>query len=466
MNTLKDKKEEGEETIRHMHSHGEKLDIFGTKDRSESRSPVREIIKKDKDNRRGSKFIKDDISQMVLHSKDNYETPSRASLDFHQDSHKLYPCKQNIIATVDKINSKNIEEYEEYYTKLVQSGVNILKMSISIFDEDNFEKLKRSYLKLKEIMKLNRNEIPILISMEYRIMRLTNNNFVSLKKEEIILIKFSNKNNVEAGSQIDHIIKSNSSIKVYFINNVEYLNTYKVSLGDKIICDFGRAVLSITKIYFKNGKVLEKSQEELKKELNNNLKNHFQSEKFQNILNKENEDNINKSTEDLEKELLNFIDDYYHKSEHFIRNEPDKEEMIDFIEAVVNFDCILNPRRPVQIIKQSKQIKLNSIDKCERFDYIPKCFYIYCEKVIQQLNFDYILLDYFSEDIYEFTKNTISKFEKNVSIVTKISDLYSLKNIKYVYKHSDAVVLALNYFCKELSFIEVSRIIHIDCDDH
>jgi pyruvate kinase len=73
------------------------------------------------------------------------------------------------------------------------------------------------------------------------------------------------------------------------------------------------------------------------------------------------------------------------------------------------------------------------------------------------MDFEYIVLDYFNSDIYSYIKNAIKTNKKNISIITKISDLCTLKNLHEIYENSEAVILALNYFCKELSYIDVKH---------
>jgi hypothetical protein len=361
----------------------ENLDIFWTKERKESRSPIRSLLENEKsqqksNNKSESKFKQNEFSLFVNAFKTS--SPERGSLETEHDHHKHYPCKQNIIATVDKINSNDLDEYEAYYTKLVKSGVNILKMSLSVFDEDSYLKLKKSYTMLKEILKKNQLHIPILIGLEYRIIRFTNDKVIGLKAGEKLYIKFSNVNKVEEGSVLQEKIANEE--KVYFINNVDYAFTIKISLGDKIIVDFGRGRFTITKIYYKNKKTIELSSidEELEDNENNeedeininkNSKKNVKDKVFQKMFNVEynynnesfyksfleNYNTILNNTEELESELLNFLDTFYENKEMSNTNEIIQDYDIDFIECVVDYDCFLNPRRPAQIFKKSKNFK-------------------------------------------------------------------------------------------------------------
>jgi hypothetical protein len=65
------------------------------------------------------------------------------------------------------------------------------------------------------------------------------------------------------------------------------------------------------------------------------------------------------------------------------------------------------------------------------------------------------MLDNCSE---EYTKNIydiIQNSNKNILLMSRIGDLNALRNIKSVYKYTVGVELAMSYFHKELSFIDV-----------
>ena len=77
------------------------------------------------------------------------------------------------------------------------------------------------------------------------------------------------------------------------------------------------------------------------------------------------------------------------------------------------------------------------------------------EKIINEIELDYLMLDSTNEEAYKEVNNMITNHNKNIILISRIGDLYSLKDIKNVYKYSSAVELAMNYFCKELSYVDV-----------
>ena len=121
--------------------------------------------------------------------------------------------------------------------------------------------------------------IPILIFFETRIMRLiTFNETEVLSKGEKIYLKISDTYTDEciyknSDSKLYELLKSeNTKYKCFSWNNKEYLIRVNLKVGEKIIVDWGTALFTITKIFYKNGKCVELGKDDIVEELKNNLK--------------------------------------------------------------------------------------------------------------------------------------------------------------------------------------------------
>jgi pyruvate kinase len=75
------------------------------------------------------------------------------------------------------------------------------------------------------------------------------------------------------------------------------------------------------------------------------------------------------------------------------------------------------------------------------------------------MSIDYLMLDNSLEDTYKEVKEILNRKTVKINLLTRIGDLQTLKNIESICRHSSGVELAMNYFCKQLSFMEVYKII-------
>jgi hypothetical protein len=127
-----------------------------------------------------------------------------------------------------------------------------------------------------------------------------------------------------------------------------------VSPGDKIIIDFGKGLLTITKVYYKNGRVTQLSPEEIEEELSstrNVLSNVFFAKDDLYIYH-DNLIDIDRK-KDTEDDLYEMVDGYFNGIDIPKVTEKNKEEEIDFVEVIVNYSCYLMANRLVQVCKKS-----------------------------------------------------------------------------------------------------------------
>jgi hypothetical protein len=261
---------------------------------------------------------------------------------YFDDNLKL--SKYRILAVVDKLDHTIHADYDGYYRKLIRSKVDIIKFSLSIFDEDSYQNLKLSYEKIFGIMKSMGTQIPIMISMQYRIMRLRSEKVLNFKKREKLLIRIANKGDIPVNSALNNITdKSN----VYVINNEDYFYSKNAELGDKFIVDFGKALFTITKIVYKNGNMIEIDPNDIENELHGDVNKYLGGSVFSNT-------GFDFRIDDLPK----LVDKFYEDHDIVTVRELDNKMEIDYMEVIVNYDCAIPPNRLVQLWKKSKFVKL------------------------------------------------------------------------------------------------------------
>jgi hypothetical protein len=74
------------------------------------------------------------------------------------------------------------------------------------------------------------------------------------------------------------------------------------------------------------------------------------------------------------------------------------------------------------------------------------------------MNIDYFMLDNSLASTYKQVKDIIAKKNNKIIVLTRIGDLQTLRYIDNITANSAGVELAMNYFCKQLSYMEVSII--------
>jgi len=117
-------------------------------------------------------------------------------------------------------------------------------------------------------------QIPLLVSIESRIKRLmTLGETVDLKRKEKIYLVVTDTNEIGKDSKINELLQNDiTKYRQFFMNNVDYITTECLRVGEKIIVEFGVALFTITKIFYKNGTCIELGTEETNEELKDNLK--------------------------------------------------------------------------------------------------------------------------------------------------------------------------------------------------
>jgi hypothetical protein len=316
---------------------GEDMDIFSQTNRDESVHSYSLHNLVGTEQRKGQSLN----LRKIKATEGEQSSDSIDSEHYFEDNIKL--SKYRILATIDKLDHTMNADYEDYYTKIVKSKVDVIKFSLSIYDDHSYENLKQSVDKMTEIMLRNNVKIPIMISMQYRIMRLRIEKGIILKKKDKLLIKISNFKVIPSDSRI-HSLEDKSN--VYFINNEDYFYSKNAELGDKFIVDFGKGLFTITKIIYKNGNVLEMSQQDIDSELEKGNRIYLNNKLFCN------EDNPN----DTCKDLLDMVEQFYGGKEIETVNDLEKDFEIDYMEVIVNFDCQLPANRLVQLWKKSKNV--------------------------------------------------------------------------------------------------------------
>lgn len=455
----------------------EKLDIFGSQDRSRSQSPSNLVMKKKSSSPKGShfKYIENPLELNLIIEKDK-ENDWQVSLS-HSESESenelvttfdeknknstfdkicFLPnqihCKQKILLNVDKIKESEFESYEEYYENVINSGINLIKLAFSIYDEKTFENVKNSINRLKEIMKNKNIKIPIMISMEYKIMRFDSPSTIDFKKAEktyfcFYSIHYQKEKNFD---NFTNDIKNN----LHWISNSDYMMMNKVTPGDKIIIDFGTACFLVTKVFYKNGTCVElpekpnliqyqdyldliNSDKTIKQE------NEYFSIDYNEIEIEESQYSIDTN---LELDIKRLMVKFYQGKKFQEKKKIDSNESIDFIEVVALFDCSVNSQRPVQVLKKIKY---------DIYDYVPDLYYIYAEKLIKEIDFEYLIIDYVSPNNFTFFKEKMKKYNKNIPIITKLMDIYSLNYYELIVKNSVSVIISFNNLIKEVSFLDI-----------
>jgi pyruvate kinase len=434
------------------------LDIFGVKQNllcSYDNSHAEEFIQQLRKNSENDETKDIDLLTKV-YDKDN-QTPSdniSSDEEDEQNTTKTKPftdlnklcflnhqkhTKHKIILNISKLKDLL---YSDYFDALIESGANLLKIPFNMFDEKNFEELKISCCKLKEQMKIKNMKVPIMISLEYKLMRLENTSMIEFKKGEIVNFAF------------DPLKNQNDSNKTFnIISNYEYMRSNKLTPEDKILVDFGAGIFYVKKIFYKNGTSIstEKEENEIKKELN--ARNIFtytttdEDEKF--VLNYRDlqiyENSENSTIFNSEHKFLDFVDNVY-SGRDFNNVNKFEDEDIDYIEAITQFDCIINPNRPVQILKKLKY---------DKYNYIPDNFFLFGERVLKEIDFEYLVLDYVNPYIFEYFSEIIKNSKKTIPIITKIFELNTIKYIDYISKYSSAVIISFNNLVKDFPFLNI-----------
>ena len=255
-----------------------------------------------------------------------------------------------VIPTVNIIQGEINDSDYNYNINIIQSGIHVIRFIISILNEKYYNYLKVSHDLMKRLMKEKNVTIPIMISVDYMILRMINTETLILKKKEKLKIKFSNESIIEEDSLL---YKSPSMTNIFFITNYEYALSNKLKPGDKIIIDFGKALLTISKVYKKNGQVTEMSMSEIDIDLETNLTNKS-TQIFDSLIEGGNNEANNSLI--LPYEIHELIDNYYENQQILSKTEFEEANNFDFIEVIVNYDCKIAPRRPAQIYKKSNGI--------------------------------------------------------------------------------------------------------------
>jgi hypothetical protein len=310
----------------------EGVDIFTTQDTDESLS-LNNLVKA---GQRKSSSLRS-LQKMCAFNDEEEPTELGYGSEYFEDNVKL--SKYRIIATVDKLDHTSQADYDGYYTRLVKSKVDIIKFSLSIYDDTSFDNLKQTYDKMVSIMALNNIKIPIMISMQYRILRLRIDKATCFKKGQKLFIRISNHKTIDEDSKLYGKDCSN----VYFINNEDYFYSKRAELGDKFMIDFGKGLFTITKIIYKNGKMLEMNEDDIEKEIKESSKIYITNNLF----------TENLSNENIDEDLQNMVNQYYGGNEVPTVKNLSKDGEIDYMEVVVNYDCTIPHNRLVQLWKKS-----------------------------------------------------------------------------------------------------------------
>jgi pyruvate kinase len=455
-------------------SNNEKLDIFGSQDRSRSQSPSNLFMNKKPSPPKEShfKYIENPQELNLIIEKDkemdgevsesHNETDSDNEIITFDEKirHSVFDkicflpnqihCKQKILQNVEKIKESEFENYEEYYENIIDAGINLIKLAFTIYDEKTFERLKHSVHRLKEIMKSKHVKIPVMVSMEYKIMRFDSNSTVNFKRAEktnfcFYSIHFQKEKNFD---NLPQEIRNN----LHMISNSDYMMMNKVTPGDKIIIDFGTAVFLVTKVFYKNGKCLQLPEKPaLEKEYLDLIESEksYKEEKenfsldYSEVDIEESQYSIDKN---LELDLKKLMEKFYQGKKFQEKKQLDPCEEIDYIEVLTLFDCKVNPHRPVQVLKKIKY---------DKYDYVPDLYYIYAEKLIKEIDFEYLIIDYVSPNNFNFFKEKMKKFNKNIPIITKLTDIYSLNYLDLIVKNSVSVIISFNNLIKEVPFLDI-----------
>lgn len=437
-----------------------KKDIFGLKSDSFLNSPkIHKLIDENIQNKTiqlESNDNDDEIDNFTQTNKNEEYFDDEDTFELNQNEDKY--LKYKIIATVKLIKDES-NENENYYENILNSGISMIRFSFSIFDENNFLLLKKNVEKIKAIMKNKKLNTPLIIGIENKIMRIKCRKEEFFKKGDIAKINFSN--------------STYTSKKYNFtIDNYEQILSQNLTPGDKISLDFGKSLFTITKVNFKNGKVLHYDHETVINSSENKF--HFENSHRENFFEKFYSSNYITNTKRLKnfanndymymellenkKEVLHqknitlaqflegninaFLKEFFQNQKISSIESVQEENLIESVEAIADFDCSVLMDRPAQIIKKIKY---------EKFEYIPQNYYLYLKKIIDEIKFEYLIIDSFNEQIVEMIKNS----DKNIKYLAKISDLQTLKHLNLIIENSIGVVLSLNYFLKELSFTEI-----------
>lgn len=367
----------------------ENMDIFCINEQASNSSPIKKILGYNNNTNqthipelstalKPSSFLRSSNSQknsnltnqLVEEEFELSEKKSITSIDSDISLEYInHPIKQKIIATVDKVLLDNTAEknYDEYYTNIIFSGADFIKVSMSVLEDFAFRRLELTLEKLNRLMSEYKKNVPIIVSMEQKLMRFTNLESVKLKANERIYIKFANVKILEKES---FLTKNEKGYKIYFINNYDQVISQNLRLKDKIIVDFGRGLFTITKIYYKDGRILELDDNLVEEETKENVKFHVTNDYFEST-----EHDVNNNLDDffmdggltskknakkdecseiLYKQIIDIVNNYFGNNEIPSLSEIPKEMEIDFVEAIVNYECFLSPCRPAQFFKQSK----------------------------------------------------------------------------------------------------------------